>query len=406
MSAAATGAPGSTRRNEPLRPIGSGTSERAESISSDQSSHQELRNIDAFACFSSDRNSISWVSGPYTFADVTEATDGPLSRALLRLMPNLNERQRRLALGAVAEGLGRGGVRTVARAARVAESTVSRGVRELDGPHLPTGRVRRAGAGRRPLTERDPGLLPALLGVARSTGPEGTVRSPLEWTTLSVRELAQALTLLGHPVGPDTVSSLLKAEGFTLQPSAYTSVRGTREHRIARLRHGAALLRGFTDAGHPVIRVRTEPAAEPGRRARTCGECVQEQALPQDRATGPCAHRGPAGPRPAPAGRRSRSTTPGPPRSSPTPSATGGRRRAARCARAPSGCWWPSRRARGPPVPTPCGGPWRSSPPPPAPRSPPATCRRPPCAGGPPSTASPARSPPVGTVCRPPVSTS
>ncbi|MBV1953761.1 hypothetical protein M2168_002936 [Streptomyces sp. CZ24] len=197
---------------------------------------------------------------------MTEATDGPLSRALLRLMPNLNERQRRLALGAVAEGLGRGGVRTVARAARVAESTVSRGVRELDGPDLPIGRVRRAGAGRRPLTERDPGLLPALLSLARSTGPDGTVRSPLEWTTLSVRELAQALTLLGHPVGPDTVSSLLKAEGFTLQPSAYTSVRGTREHRIARLRHGAALLRGFTDAGHPVLRVRTEPVPEPGPR--------------------------------------------------------------------------------------------------------------------------------------------
>ncbi|MEU0124542.1 hypothetical protein ABZ114_23130 [Streptomyces albidoflavus] len=229
---------------------------------------------------------------------MTEATDGPLSRALLRLMPNLNERQRRLALGAVAEGLGRGGVRTVARAARVAESTVSRGVRELDGSDLPTGRVRRAGAGRRPLTERDPGLLPALLSLARSTGPDGAVRSPLEWTTLSVRELAQALTLLGHPVGPDTVSSLLKAEGFTLQPSAYTSVRGTREHRIARLRHGAALLRGFTDAGHPVLRVRTEPAPEPGPRAGGCGECLQERALPRSRSTDPCAHHRPAGPRP------------------------------------------------------------------------------------------------------------
>ncbi|MFC7469587.1 hypothetical protein ACFQVA_21785 [Actinomadura keratinilytica] len=170
------------------------------------------------------------------------------------------------------------------------------GVRELDGPDLPIGRVRRAGCGRRPLTERDPGLLPALLSLARSTGPDGTVRSPLEWTTLSVRELAQALTLLGHPVGPDTVSSLLKAEGFTLQPSAYTSVRGTREHRIARLRHGAALLRGFTDAGHPVLRVRTEPVPEPG-------------------------------PRPG-AAAGSPSTTPGPPYSSPTPSATGGRRRA------------------------------------------------------------------------------
>ncbi len=43
------------------------------------------------------------------------------------LFPHLDERQRRLLMGAEARTLGRGGIRAVARAAGVAENTVSRG---------------------------------------------------------------------------------------------------------------------------------------------------------------------------------------------------------------------------------------------------------------------------------------
>jgi hypothetical protein len=55
------------------------------------------------------------------------------------------------------------GVRRVARVARVAESTVARGARELGGE--PADRVRAVGAGRKRLRERDPGLVPALLAL-------------------------------------------------------------------------------------------------------------------------------------------------------------------------------------------------------------------------------------------------
>ena len=48
------------------------------------------------------------------------------------LLPHLDERQQRLTLGAAARVLGHGGIRRVARAAGVAESTVSRGKRELE----------------------------------------------------------------------------------------------------------------------------------------------------------------------------------------------------------------------------------------------------------------------------------
>ncbi|MFB9577527.1 ISAzo13 family transposase, partial [Streptomyces yanii] len=67
------------------------------------------------------------------------------------LLPKVDERQRRLVLGAAARVLGHGGIRAVAGAAGVAESTVSRGVRELAAGGELTGRVRVEGGGRKRL---------------------------------------------------------------------------------------------------------------------------------------------------------------------------------------------------------------------------------------------------------------
>ncbi|MFD9286579.1 hypothetical protein ACFWD7_57600, partial [Streptomyces mirabilis] len=65
-----------------------------------------------------------------------------LAEAFELLLPYLDERQLRLVLGAAARVRGRGGIRLVAGAAGVAESTVSRGVRELEQGGEPSGRVR------------------------------------------------------------------------------------------------------------------------------------------------------------------------------------------------------------------------------------------------------------------------
>ncbi len=61
------------------------------------------------------------------------------------LFPHLDERQRRLLLGAEARVLGHGGIRLVARAAGVREATVALGVTELDSGAEPLGRARRPG---------------------------------------------------------------------------------------------------------------------------------------------------------------------------------------------------------------------------------------------------------------------
>ena len=73
--------------------------------------------------------------------------------------PHLTEKQRRLLAGAAARALGRGGGARMARISGLSRPTVYAGVRELDDPPDPRGRIRRPGGGPKRLVERQPGLL-------------------------------------------------------------------------------------------------------------------------------------------------------------------------------------------------------------------------------------------------------
>jgi len=145
-----------------------------------------------------------------------EERDAVVGELLRELMPHLNERQRRLALGAGAQVIGRGGVSRVAAALGVSRVTVRRGVRELERPAVEDGRVRRLGAGRKRLVERDPGLVAALDALVDPV-TRGDPMSPLRWTCKSTRQLAAELTGAGHRVSYPVVAELLHAGGYSLR---------------------------------------------------------------------------------------------------------------------------------------------------------------------------------------------
>ena len=173
------------------------------------------------------------------------------------IFPHLDERQRRLLMGAEARALGHGGIRLVARAAGVREATVSLGVDELDSGAAPLGRARRPGGGRKRAAEVDPGLRPALLALVEPQ-ERGDPMSPLRWTTKSTRALAAELTRQGHKAGADTVGDLLRAEGFSLQGNAKT-VEGQRHpDRDAQFRYISEQVTAHQDTGDPVISVDTK----------------------------------------------------------------------------------------------------------------------------------------------------
>jgi hypothetical protein len=78
------------------------------------------------------------------------------------ILPHLDERQRRLLIGAEAWSIGHGGIRLVARAAGVREATVSAGVKELESGQAPLGRVRRPGGDRKRIVDLNPAVREAL----------------------------------------------------------------------------------------------------------------------------------------------------------------------------------------------------------------------------------------------------
>ena len=170
------------------------------------------------------------------------------------LRPHLDERQRRLLLGTEAAELGRGGVKAVAAATGAHPDTVARGRREVEGQAEPQRRVRAPGGGRKKLAETDPelaGQLEAL--VAPET--RGDPMSLLVWTSKSTKNLAGALTELGHPVSDRTVARMLRAQGFSLQ--ANTKVTEGRQHadRDAQFRYLAGQVTQHAAAWQPVISV-------------------------------------------------------------------------------------------------------------------------------------------------------
>jgi len=173
------------------------------------------------------------------------------------ILPHLDERQRRLLLGAEARALGHGGIRLVARAAGVREATVALGAWELESGEEPLGRARRPGGGRKRAADLDPGLVPALLALVEPD-ERGDPMSPLRWTTKSTRNLAGELTRQGHRVSADTVGDLLRAEGFSLQGNAKVT-EGTRHpDRDAQFRYISEQAAAHQDRGDPVISVDTK----------------------------------------------------------------------------------------------------------------------------------------------------
>ncbi len=170
------------------------------------------------------------------------------------LRPRLDERQRRLLLGAEAGELGRGGIKAVAEATGVHPDTIARGVREVEGQPEPQPRVRAPGGGRKKLAETDPQLA---AGLAKLVDPEtrGDPVSPLVWTTKSTRNLAGALTAAGHAVSDRTVARMLAAMGFSLQGNAKVTEGRQHEDRDAQFRYLSEQVAGFIAAGQPVISV-------------------------------------------------------------------------------------------------------------------------------------------------------
>ncbi|MCA1676925.1 MAG: ISAzo13 family transposase, partial [Actinobacteria bacterium] len=189
-------------------------------------------------------------------AEVAGFAEG-FAGVLAEVAPVLDERARRLLMGAAARQLGRGGITLVAAATGASKDTVGRGAAELEAGIVADGRVRARGAGRKPVEHHDPGLWAAL---DKLVDPEtrGDPMSPLRWTTESTVKPAEELTAQGHPTGSDTVARLLTDHDYSLQGNAKTIEGKQHPDRDAQFRYLNDQVSAFLADGLPVISVDTK----------------------------------------------------------------------------------------------------------------------------------------------------
>jgi transposase len=183
--------------------------------------------------------------------------DAALAGLYELVAPHLTEKQRRLLAGAAAKALGRGGGARMARLTGLSRPTGYAGVRELDAPPDPRGRIRRLGGGPKRLVERQPGLLAALDELV-DPDTRGDPTSPLRWTCKSTRQLADALSTQGFQVSDDTVGRLLKQQGYTLQRTQKTEEGAQDPDRDAQFRYVNEQAREHLAGGQPVVSVDTK----------------------------------------------------------------------------------------------------------------------------------------------------
>jgi hypothetical protein len=171
---------------------------------------------------------------------------------------HLDERGRRLFAAAEVRTAGWGGLAVVSRITGLARSTINRGEDDIDAGPLPEGRqARRAGGGRKAVSERDPGLVPALQSLVEPA-TLGDPERPLRWVSKSMDKLADSLTAMGHPISADTVAKELAKLGFSRQHNRKADEGSRHPDRDAQFEHINTKVVAAQAAGQPVISVDTK----------------------------------------------------------------------------------------------------------------------------------------------------
>lgn len=168
-----------------------------------------------------------------------------------------DEKTKRLLAASFAKELGRGGKAKVQRATGLAKDTILKGVRELEMGEVVREKIRRDGAGRTSHLEKYPNLVKELERLIEPT-TKGDPMSPLKWTLKSTRNLSAALKKKNFNVSHESVASILKELGYSLQANLKAFENTNYENRDRQFRYINKVSQKFLDAGEPVISVDTK----------------------------------------------------------------------------------------------------------------------------------------------------
>ncbi len=175
-----------------------------------------------------------------------------------RITNHLNEKSRRLWCANEAITFGFGGITLVAEATKISRTTITEGIKEIQGKkELPVMNIRRCGGGRKLSTEKDKTLksdLEKLIDGATRGDPE----QPLKWVSKSTRNIADELNKKKKRASHALVSRLLAALGYSLQANRKTNEGGKHPDRDSQFIFINDKIKEFQKNNLPVLSVDTK----------------------------------------------------------------------------------------------------------------------------------------------------
>ncbi len=180
-----------------------------------------------------------------------------LKNKLSVLLPELDERQRRLLVGAEAQCIGYGGIEIISEITGITHPTIRRGINEISYGGKNSKRIRKEGGGRKRATKINPNLISIIQDIIE---PEtrGDPESPLRWTCKSVRNIMDALKKKKCIISHQTVASILHELEYSLQGNKKTKEGAGHPDRNSQFLYINKIAKDFIIKKDPVISVDTK----------------------------------------------------------------------------------------------------------------------------------------------------
>lgn len=185
-----------------------------------------------------------------------------IEQVFLTMPQLLDERQRRLLAASMAKGYGHGGIKYVSSISGMDIRTIRSGIHEIEegiNPTTDNSKIRKNGAGRKPMKETEPSLHSFIESIIENN-TYGNPQKVISYTNLSLRDISQLLKEKYNIVaGKDIVSRVLDELGYSKQANQKMLQIGDQHvDRDAQFQYINEKAQEFISDGCPVISTDTK----------------------------------------------------------------------------------------------------------------------------------------------------
>lgn len=181
-----------------------------------------------------------------------------MENRIKRMLPLLNERQKRLFLASEALSYGHGGISLISRISGASRNTIKTGIKEHKTGTDTSNYARKQGGGRHFIETNNPIIADKILEIAEPK-TFGNPTKILSYTTESLRKISDKLTQQGLKISHTTVGKILQSMDYSKQINQkMLQVGEPHPERNTQFEHINQTAQNYLKTAIPVISVETQ----------------------------------------------------------------------------------------------------------------------------------------------------